>query len=83
MLILRFFNRGGFFAGKITSLDDPAASGGRFDANIGRLGQLYRARYLNDGYFEALKFLQSVAVCFNLTTTVLLRGSTDLRIGRA
>jgi hypothetical protein len=52
--------RGGFFAGKVTSLSDCIE--GRFDPNSGDMGVLYRARYLNDGYFEALRLLKEVAV---------------------
>jgi len=51
---------GGFFAGKISSLTQPIE--GRFDPNSGTMGTMYRARYLNDGYLEALKLLKDVAV---------------------
>ena len=50
---------GGFFAGKVASLSDRVE--GRFDPGS-RMGAMYRARYLNDGYFEALKLLKEVAV---------------------
>lgn len=82
MLKLRFFDRGGFFSGKVTSLDDPAATGGRFDASSGGIGKMYRARYLKDGYFKALESLRSVAVCFNVTPQCLSSDSTGLWIGR-
>jgi hypothetical protein len=52
---------GGFFAGKVSSLADRVE--GRFDPTSGHMGAMYRARYLNDGYFEALKLLKDVAVC--------------------
>ena len=51
---------GGFFAGKVSSLTDRIE--GRFDPTSGNMGAMYRARYLNDGYFEALKLLKDVAV---------------------
>jgi aflatoxin B1 aldehyde reductase len=51
---------GGFFAGKVTSLSDRIE--GRFDPNSGNMGAMYRARYLNNGYFEALRLLKDVAV---------------------
>lgn len=50
---------GGFFAGKISSPTQSVE--GRFDPS-GPIGTMYRARYLNDGYFEALKLLKEVAV---------------------
>jgi hypothetical protein len=55
--------RGGFFAGKLTKSNDSGPQGGRFDPNTGSMGALYRARYLNDGYFEALELIKKVAVC--------------------
>ena len=58
-------DRGGFFAGKITSATDTAPEGGRFDAKAGLLGQMYRARYLRNGYFEALPVIKAAAVCIN------------------
>ncbi|KAF9069682.1 Aldo/keto reductase [Rhodocollybia butyracea] len=51
---------GGFFAGKIASVEDPAAAGGRFDNSGSAMGKLYRARFLNDGYFKALDHLKNV-----------------------
>ena len=50
---------GGFFAGKVSSVDDSPE--GRFSKE-GRMGAMYRARYLNEGYLEALKVLKPVAV---------------------
>lgn len=52
---------GGFFAGKIKAAEEDAPSGGRFDPDS-PLGKMYRARYLKNGYFDALKLLQAVAV---------------------
>ncbi|KAJ3934779.1 MAG: Aldo/keto reductase [Lentinula lateritia] len=60
---------GGLFAGKVTSLDDPNAAGGRFDAGGSAMGTMYRARYLKDGYFEALEHLKSIATEHNLRLT--------------
>jgi hypothetical protein len=51
---------GGLFAGKVTSTTDVVE--GRFDPNSGQMGVLYRARYVNDGYLEAVKLLKEVAV---------------------
>lgn len=51
----------GFFAGKVKAPEDEAPSGGRFDPNT-PIGKMYRARYLKQGYFDALKLLQAVAV---------------------
>jgi len=58
---------GGFFAGKISSLTQPIE--GRFDPNSGAMGTMYRARYLNDGYLEALKLLKDVAEKHSLRLT--------------
>ncbi|KAJ3923644.1 Aldo/keto reductase [Lentinula edodes] len=60
---------GGLFAGKVTSLDDPNAAGGRFDAGGSAMGTMHRARYLKDGYFEALEHLKSIATEHNLRLT--------------
>lgn len=60
----RFTNcrsRGGFFAGKILAPEVEAPSGGRFDPNSAQ-GKMYRARYFKQGYFNALKSLQTIAV---------------------
>ena len=60
---------GGFFAGKVASLSDAVE--GRFDPNSGAMGALYRGRYLNDGYFEALQLLKAVAVSSLVTSWLL------------
>jgi len=60
---------GGFFAGKVASVDDPAAAGSRFDASGSMMGKMYRARYLKDGYFKALESLKSVATEHELRLT--------------
>ena len=52
---------GGFFAGKITSTTETGAAGGRFDPNSPS-GKMYRERYVNEGYVNALAFLKGVAV---------------------
>ncbi|KAI4519676.1 Aldo/keto reductase [Schizophyllum commune Loenen D] len=51
---------GGFFAGKITSTTETGAAGGRFDPNSPS-GKMYRERYVNEGYVNALAFLKGVA----------------------
>jgi len=61
LLISYCHHSGGLFSGKITSHDETLAAGGRFDVS-GKMGQMYRARYLNNGYFEAIEHLRSVAV---------------------
>jgi aflatoxin B1 aldehyde reductase len=57
---------GGFFSGKVSSLAQPVE--GRFDSS-GAMGTMYRARYLNDGYFEALKLLKEVSEKYSLRLT--------------
>lgn len=41
--------------------EDTGEPGGRFDDST-KMGQMYRARYLHDGYFDALKMLKEIAV---------------------
>ena len=53
---------GGFFAGKITSVNYVPEPGSRFDGSTGRIGTMYRQRYLKDGYFQALPLIKEVAV---------------------
>ena len=36
--------------------------GSRFDDSKGNMGSMYRARYLKDGYFQALPLIKEVAV---------------------
>lgn len=67
---------GGFFAGKIAAPDD-VPSGGRFGTDTGRMGVMYRARYFNEGYFEALKLLKGVAVSLNRLTIASTRQSPN------
>ncbi|KAK0210707.1 Aldo/keto reductase [Desarmillaria ectypa] len=57
---------GGLFAGKIESPHTPITEG-RFGPS--RQGDLYRARYLQKGQFEALKYLKGVAAEHNLRLT--------------
>ncbi|KDQ60873.1 hypothetical protein JAAARDRAFT_31870 [Jaapia argillacea MUCL 33604] len=59
---------GGFFAGKVASVADEAPKGGRFDPSSPQ-GQMYRKRYLNEGYFKALEVIKSVADKNNLRLT--------------
>ncbi|KAF8434122.1 NADP-dependent oxidoreductase domain-containing protein [Boletus edulis BED1] len=58
---------GGLFAGKVTSIDDQAPDG-RFDPSS-NMGKMYRARYLREGYLNALKLLKDVAEKHNLRLT--------------
>ncbi|KIK59872.1 hypothetical protein GYMLUDRAFT_44348 [Collybiopsis luxurians FD-317 M1] len=60
---------GGLLAGKVTSADDPAAAGGRFDNSGGAMGKMYRARYLQEGYFKAVEHIKAVAAEHNLRMT--------------
>ncbi|KAH9814637.1 NADP-dependent oxidoreductase domain-containing protein [Melampsora americana] len=48
---------GGFFAGKITKLDDQTEKGSRFDPSHS-LGAMYRDRYLRNSYFKALEIVK-------------------------
>ncbi|KAJ3966935.1 Aldo/keto reductase [Lentinula raphanica] len=59
----------GGFAGRVTSLNDPSAAGGRFDAGGSAMGKMYRARYLKEGYFKALEQLKTVASEHDLRLT--------------
>ncbi|KAF9236270.1 Aldo/keto reductase [Melanogaster broomeanus] len=59
---------GGLFAGKVASVQETAPEGGRFDPNSA-MGKMYRARYLNEGYFEALQVVKAVAEKHNLRLT--------------
>ncbi|KAJ8594686.1 Aldo/keto reductase [Rhizopogon salebrosus TDB-379] len=51
---------GGLFAGKVLSTEEEAPEGGRFDPNS-RMGQMYRARYLKEGYLKALGVVKATA----------------------
>ncbi|KIJ60356.1 hypothetical protein HYDPIDRAFT_117260 [Hydnomerulius pinastri MD-312] len=59
---------GGLFAGKVASVQDSAPEGGRFDPNS-KMGQMYRARYLKDGYFQALELVKAAADKHSLKLT--------------
>jgi aflatoxin B1 aldehyde reductase len=59
---------GGFFAGKISSQQSEAPAGGRFDTSK-PIGKMYSARYLQQGYFDALKVLQAAADKHNVRLT--------------
>lgn len=59
---------GGFFAGKVTSLEQDVD--GRFNPKKGgAMAEMYRARYLKSGYFDALEYLKGVAAEHNLSLT--------------
>lgn len=49
--LIRTFCRGGFFAGKVASLEESAAAGTRFGTDAGAIAKMYRARYIKDGWF--------------------------------
>ncbi|KAG2051718.1 Aldo/keto reductase [Suillus hirtellus] len=51
---------GGLFAGKVLSTEEVAPEGGRFDPKS-KMGQMYRARYLREGYFKALELVKAAA----------------------
>lgn len=59
---------GGLLAGKVSSVVDQAPEGGRFDPSSS-MGKMYRARYLRQGYFDALELLKGVAVKHDLRLT--------------
>ncbi|KZT37087.1 Aldo/keto reductase [Sistotremastrum suecicum HHB10207 ss-3] len=59
---------GGFFAGKVSSVEEQAPSGGRFDPSS-NMGKMYRARYLRNDYFTALESLKGVAEKHGLRLT--------------
>lgn len=58
---------GGFFAGKLTSVEDPGPEG-RFNPNSLH-GRQYRERYVKVGYFKALEHLKSVASEYDIRLT--------------
>jgi len=60
---------GGFFAGKVTSVNDSPPEGSRFDPKAGGMGKMYRARYLKDGFFQALPLIKEVADKHDLRMT--------------
>ena len=60
---------GGFFTGRYRSLEDPNAAsdpGSRFDPNTWQ-GKMYRERYWNAPYFNALTKIEAVAQKHGLT----------------
>lgn len=57
-------NSGGFFAGKVAAPGAQAPEGGRFDPSS-KMGQMYRARYFKNGFFDALNYLKPIAVSPN------------------
>lgn len=56
---------GGLFSGKYKSADIP--SSGRYSDSVGRMGQMYRARYFKDSTFEALRLIEPVVEKHGLT----------------
>ncbi|PRP79949.1 hypothetical protein PROFUN_05925 [Planoprotostelium fungivorum] len=56
---------GGFFAGNFKK-EEKVEEGSRFDPER-KQGQMYRTRYWNDAYFEALDMIRPVAEKHNLT----------------
>ncbi|KAF4608426.1 hypothetical protein EYR40_000771 [Pleurotus pulmonarius] len=59
---------GGLLAGKVSSVADEVEPGSRFDPSA-NMGKMYRARYLQSGYFDAVKQLQTVATKNQLRLT--------------
>ncbi|KAJ3791274.1 Aldo/keto reductase [Lentinula aff. detonsa] len=57
---------GGLFTGRYTSPEDDVGEGTRFDPN-GVQGKLYRKRYWNDHYFEAMSSIRTAADAHELT----------------
>jgi len=60
---------GGLFAGKVLSTEGGAPEGGRFDPKS-KMGQMYRARYVKEGYLKALEVVKTAAVCPSATLVV-------------
>ncbi|KAK0659570.1 Aflatoxin B1 aldehyde reductase member 2 [Lasiodiplodia hormozganensis] len=56
---------GGLFSGKYKSSDVPTT--GRFSDSVGRMGNMYRARYFKDATWEALRIIEPVVKKHNLT----------------
>ncbi|OJA18211.1 hypothetical protein AZE42_06174 [Rhizopogon vesiculosus] len=50
----------GLFAGKVFSTEDVVPEGERFSPKS-KMGQLYRTRYLKEGYFKALEVVKAAA----------------------
>ncbi|TFK72502.1 Aldo/keto reductase [Pluteus cervinus] len=57
---------GGFFTGRYTSIEDNSEAGSRFDPNRIQ-GKMYRNRYWNEAYFDALASIRVVAEKHSLT----------------
>ncbi|CAE6517674.1 unnamed protein product [Rhizoctonia solani] len=58
---------GGFFAGKLSGMEDVPQEG-RFNTDSA-MGKMYRARYVKENYFTALESLKAVATAHNLRLT--------------
>lgn len=56
---------GGLFSGKYKSKDIPAD--GRYSDAVGKMGEMYRARYFKDSTFEALEIVEPVVKKYGLT----------------
>lgn len=56
---------GGLFSGKYKSKDIPTE--GRYSDAVGRMGEMYRARYFKDSTFEALQIIEPVVEKHGLT----------------
>ncbi|KAL1297457.1 hypothetical protein AAFC00_004984 [Neodothiora populina] len=56
---------GGIFSGKYKSSDVPTE--GRYSDSVGKMGQMYRARYFKDATWEALRVIEPVVKKHNLT----------------
>lgn len=56
---------GGLFSGKYKSKDIPAE--GRYSDAVGKMGEMYRARYFKDSTFAALKIIEPVVAKHNLS----------------
>jgi len=59
---------GGFFTGRYANKEAEVDKGGRFDPDRNQ-GKMYRQRYWNDTFFDAIESLKPVAQTHNLTLT--------------
>lgn len=56
---------GGLFSGKYKSSEVPTS--GRYSNAVGRMGEMYRARYFKDATFDALRLIEPVVEQHGLT----------------
>ncbi|EIW83559.1 Aldo keto reductase [Coniophora puteana RWD-64-598 SS2] len=61
---------GGLLAGKLASVEDAPDAGSRFDGSS-RQGKMYRARYLQEGYFKALELLKKTSESSGIRLTAM------------